>query len=132
MAGFSNDVRHALRKRVAKQVEGRGITRSQVDSAVDRVVAALPSVDGAGVAAAPRPDDLVATFSAVSAPDLASRIRQSLADGGLPVIGFGSATVGRHTVVAVRMPAAAEGALDSLAARVSASLSVVTAAAESP
>lgn len=128
MAGFRNDVRHALRERVAKQVEGRGITRIEVDSAVDRVVAALPSADGAVIAAAPRTDDVVATFSAASSPDLASRVRHLLAEDGLSAIGFGSATVGRHTVVAVRLPAAAGAALGRLAARAAASVSVVAAA----
>ena len=95
-----DDVRRALRARVARRVHGSGISRDAIDAAVDQVVAALRPSTGAGALPAAAAD-LVATFSAVSAPDLASRVRSALGEDGVSVLGLGSATTGRHTVVSV-------------------------------
>ena len=96
-----------------------------IDAAVDQVVAALPS--GAGSGASPdRGAEVVATFSAVSAPDLASRVRSALGEDGVSVLGLGSATSGRHTVVTV-LARGEEPALGRAAARAGAMLSVIPA-----
>ena len=98
-----------------------------IEAAVDQVVAALPSGSGAG--ALPAPDaEVVATFSAVSAPDLASRVRNALREDGVSVLGLGSATAGRHTVVTV-LARGDEPALGRAAARASATLSILPAGA---
>lgn len=90
---------------------------------MDQVVAALPSAGGLGNAAPPA--EVVATFSAVSSPDLASRVRNALGEEGVSVLGLGSATVGRHTVVTVLTHGAAESTLGRAAALTAASLYVV-------
>jgi hypothetical protein len=120
-----DDVRRALRERVERQVHARGIPRHVIEAAVDQVVAALPS--GAGSGHAPeRGAEVVATFSAVSAPDLASRVRNALREDGVSVLGLGSATAGRHTVVTV-LARGDEPALGRAAARASATLGIVSA-----
>ena len=125
MVSDRDDVRRALRERVERQLRTRGIPRHAIEAAVDQVVAALPSVTGPGAAPEPAPE-VVATFSAVSAPDLASRVRSALGEDAVPVLGLGSATVGRHTVVTVRARGL-EAALGRAAARAGATLSIVDA-----
>ena len=120
-----DDVRRALRERVERQVTGHGIPRQAIDAAVEQVVAALPTAAGSGEAPE-RAADVVATFSAVSAPDLASRVRSALGEDGVPVLGLGSATTGRHTVVTV-LARGDEPALGRAAARAGATLSVIPA-----
>ena len=130
MAMDRDDVRRALRERVERQVLARGIPRHAIDAAVDQVVAALPSV--AGTDGSPsRAMEVVATFSAVSAPDLASRIRSALGEGGVSVLGLGSATAGRHTVVTV-LARGEQPALGRAAERAGATLSVIPAAGMEP
>lgn len=93
-------------------------------AAVEQVVAALPSTAGPG--SPPAADAaVVATFSAVSMPDLASRVRSSLGEDGVSVLGLGSATVGRHTVVTVLASESGGTALGRAAALAGAALSVV-------
>jgi hypothetical protein len=123
-----DDVRRALRERVERQVRGHGIPGQVIDAAVDQVVAALPSVAEPG----PSPEagtEVVATFSAVSAPDLASRVRSALGEDGVSVLGLGSATAGRHTVVTV-LARGDEPALGRAAARAGATLSIVATGPE--
>lgn len=126
MAGHHDDVRRALRERVARQVQGSGIPRHALDAAVDQVVAALPSTDGPGAPAEPGVE-VVATFSAVSSPDLESRVRNALGEEGVSVFGLGSATIGRHTVVTVLTRGAFGLKLDRCAALTAAALSVLPA-----
>ena len=120
-----DDVRRALRERVERQLQTRGIPRHAIEAAVDQVVAALPSTTGPGDARG-SDAEVVATFSAVSAPDLASRVRSALGEDAVPVLGLGSATVGRHTVVTVRARGS-QPALGRAAARAGAALSIITA-----
>ena len=120
-----DDVRRALAERVERQVRGHGIPRQVIDAAVDQVVTALPSVAESGPSPAAGAE-VVATFSAVSAPDLASRIRSALGEDGVSVLDLGSATAGRHTVVTV-LVRGDEPALGREAARAGATLSVVPA-----
>jgi len=115
------DVRRALIRRVTRKVSGHGITRRSIESAVDRVLAALP----AGRAAAAGSTPQVAVLSALSAPDLPSRARRALDRHGAHVVAMGSGTSGRHTVVTVRLAAAAHAALDRAAAELDASLSLL-------
>jgi hypothetical protein len=123
-----DDVRRALRERVERQVHARGIPRHVIETAVDQVVAALPLSSDAGSGPAPaRGAEVVATFSAVSAPDLASRVRHALEEDGVSVLGLGSATAGRHTVVTV-LARGDEPALGRAASRASATLTVLPAA----
>ena len=132
MAGYRDDVRRALRERVTRQVRGAGIPRHAIDAAVDQVVAALPSMERSGSAGVPE-GEVVATFSAVSSPDLASRVRSALGEEGVSVIGLGSATVGRHTVVTVLTTGTAGNQLGRAAANTAASLSVLpTTSMEGP
>lgn len=129
MAEYRDDLRRMLRERVARQLQGSGIPRHAMDAAVEEVVAALPSTDGAGMQAEFQ-GEVVATFSATSSPDLESRVRRALGAEGVPVIGVGSATVGRHTVVTVLTAGADDDKLDRCAALTAASLSVLPAPLE--
>ena len=115
------DVRRALIQRVARKVSGHGITRRSIEGAVDRVLAALP-------ADLPAPDPVgtqVAVLAAASRPDLASRARQVLARHGANVVGMGTGSSGRHTVVTVQLGGPAAPALERAAAELGASLTML-------
>ena len=115
------DVRRVLIQRVARKVSGHGITRQLIEGAVDRVLAALPADFEASAPTAPQ----VAVLSAVSSPDLASRARRVLERQGARVVGLGTGSSGRHTVVTVQVEVAAAGALDRAAAELGASLTIL-------
>jgi hypothetical protein len=127
------DIRRTLTERVASRVAGEGISRASIEAAVDGVVAALghrsgPAVSPASASRAPAPvpdgATMIAALSGHSAPDLGSRLRAALARDGIRVAALGIATRGRHTVVTLRLPAAARQALERIAAEQSLSLSI--------
>jgi hypothetical protein len=113
-------VRQALIQRVSRKVSGHGVTRRSIESAVDRVLAALPT-DLSAPSTPPR----IAVLSAPSAPDLASRARRLLEREGVRVLAIGTGTAGRHTVATIRF--AAEGGVDlqRIATTLGASLSML-------
>ena len=119
MIEAKRDIRETLVQRVERQVAGKGISRRTVEAAVARVVDAL---DTTGVA---KPPTVVAALTARSTPDLASRVRQALRAEGVADLEVGIATAGQHTVVTVRVPDAARGALERAAAKIGASLSIL-------
>ena len=54
-------------------------------------------------------------MTAVSVPDLGSRVRQALTGAGIEVHDAATATAGRHTVVTVRLPSASAAAARKVA-----------------
>ena len=118
--------RRSLAERVAKRVAGHGIPRRAVESAVEHVAAALSRSESpvAGAAEATSGPELVAAFTAASAPDLASRVRRVLADRGITPSGLATATAGRHTVVTLAV-AADRAALEQVATAAGARVSIV-------
>jgi hypothetical protein len=115
------DVRRALIQRVARKVSGHGITRRSIESAVDRVLASLPADLGAARPATQQ----VAVLAAPSAPDLASRARRVLERQGATVVGMGTGSAGRHTVVTVRLDGSGGRTLEQAAAELGASLTLL-------
>ena len=115
------DVRRVLIQRVARKVSGHGITRRSIEGAVDRVLAALP----ADLEPSGRSGQQVAVLSAASAPDLASRARRVLERHGATVVGMGTGSSGRHTVVTVKLGSPAGPALERAAAELGASLTLL-------
>jgi hypothetical protein len=115
------DVRHTLIQRVTRKVSGHGISSRSVESAVDRVLSALP--DGLDATRTPTPQ--IAVLSAVSAPDLPSRARRVLGRHGAQVVAMGTGTAGRHTVVTVQLAANPGPGLERAAAELGASLSLL-------
>lgn len=118
----SDDLHHTLVERVARRVEGRGVSRAAVDAAVGSVLAAL---DRAPAGGAPPRGELVAAVTARSIPDLASRLRGALAGAGVEVGAIGIAASGYHHVATLRIPAAARPQLESAARALGATVSVV-------
>ena len=97
------------------------VSRAAIRAAVDRTLGTVPSVtDGAAPVVA---GEGTAVLAAISMPDLASRTRGALVASGVGISELGSATEGRSTVVAVRLPLAAaeqvRGAAESIGARFS-------------
>ena len=113
-------VRQALIQRVSRKVSGHGVTRRSIESAVDRVLAALPT-DMPAPAAPPR----IAVLSAASAPDLASRARRALEAAGVRVLDVGTGTAGRYTVATVRYAGDPTADLRTVAADLGASVSLL-------
>ena len=132
-----DSIRRALRDRVAKRVAGKGISPRAIDRAVDAVVDALPSdvtqdtpadrsaasparsPQAAARSAVPAGDggaaEVVLAVTAVSVPDLASRVRGILDRAGVRVTEAATATAGRHTVVTVRVRSDARAAAEQAA-----------------
>ncbi len=99
--------------------------RERVATAVDAVLAGLARAeDSPRAPVANAGATVVVTFTARSAPDLASRVRKALTAAGVALLELGAATAGRHTVVTARVPAAARALLDGAAASAGAALSV--------
>jgi hypothetical protein len=119
------EIRRTLAERVQRRVAGRGISRRAIDIAVDRVLGAIETAPAS--VASPVPE-VVAAFTSPSAPDLGSRVRRALEREGVPASALGSATSGRHTVVTVRLPSDARGALDRVAAQLALPLSILDVA----
>ena len=119
-----DSIRRTLRDRVAKRVAGKGISGRAIDRAVDAVVDALPpdvmEDTHSGRGAVPTGDggvaEVVLAVTAVSVPDLASRVRGTLDKAGIRVSDAATATAGRHTVVTVRVRADARAAAEQAAA----------------
>jgi len=98
---LSHHDREALTARVERKLAGRRISRDAIRATVEQVCSAL---DSSGT---PLPNpDVVVVMSAASTPDLGSRLRQRLDRDGVRLVDAGVATVGRHTVCAVRIAAA--------------------------
>ncbi|MGH7717239.1 MAG: hypothetical protein ACREON_00135 [Gemmatimonadaceae bacterium] len=119
------DVRRSLVERVAGRVAGSGISRAAVQEAVDRVLSALGSSaePSARAPLPPEPSTILAVISARSVPDLASRLRRDLERDGVVIEEMGLGAAGQHTVVTLRVAAAARGALERLAGQSRYSLS---------
>ena len=113
-------VRQALIQRVSRKVSGHGVTRRSIESAVDRVLAALPT-DLPAPAHTPR----IAVLSAASAPDLASRARRALEAAGVRVLDIGTGTAGRYTVATVRYAGDSTADLRTIANGLGASISLL-------
>jgi hypothetical protein len=120
----TSDVRRALIERVGRTLQGEGVPRARVASAVDAVLVGIERAEAAPVMAVVSGPALVAAFTARSAPDLASRVRRGLEQAGVRVLGAGSATSGRHTVVTARVPAASRESLAAVATGLGAAVSV--------
>ena len=58
-------------------------------------------------------------------PDLASRVKRKLSDSGIEARESAVATVGRHTVMTLRVPASSRSQLESVAKDLGAELSVI-------
>lgn len=123
----SEDLRRTVADRVAQRLAGRGVSRATVDSAVGSVLAAL---DARGVGAGPegRAADaaLVAAVSAMSVPDLASRLRSALSRDGITVGPIGIAAAGLHHVATLEIPPSARPALERAAASLGGRASIVS------
>lgn len=105
----------------------RGVSRASIVAAVEQVAARLqvPNVDRertdrTAKAAGERVDDVVIAVSAESMPDLASRFRQKLTAAGVAGVESGVATVGRHTVLTLRTPAANRPRVEEVATQIGA------------
>ena len=119
----SDDLHRTLVDRVARRVEGRGVSRAAVDAAVGSVLAAL---DRAPAASAAPAETLVAAVTARSTPDLASRLRGALAREGIEAGEIGIAASGLHNVATLRIAAAARPQLERAATALGATVSVVS------
>jgi len=137
--GLSQEHRRTLVRRVERQVAGRGISRREVEDAVERVARALdaraPSPASSSVPAsdvacacgahhAPDSRALIAVLAASSMPDLASRARQLLSAEGVEPRTTATASAGRHTVVTLGVAPSDERVIRSVAARLGASCSI--------
>jgi hypothetical protein len=115
----SPQLREALVERVERRVTRRGVSRAAIVSAVDRVLSTLDAND-----ARPSASDLLIVLASTTHSDLASRTRQALAAQGVVAADAGSASVGRHTVVTLRVGAAHRAAVEDVARQLGATLSV--------
>src|SRR5687767_12926961 len=102
------DIRDVLIERVERKVAGQGISRRAVEGAVARVLDTLGAAAPSRAASA----DVIAAFTARSAPDLASRVRKALRGEGITELQLGIATAGQHTVVTVRVASSGSAALE--------------------
>lgn len=122
---LTHDTRRALVERVQRKVEGRGIPRQVVDDAVARVSDALDERTSVPVSDTHQ-TAIVAVFTALSAPDLGSRVRSALQAESVTPMGVGLSSAGRHTVAAVRIAHAARAAAERVATRLAVSVSFVS------
>jgi len=111
-----DEIRRTLAERVARRVQGHGISRASVDGAVDKVLGALSEAQDEAAPGASRPEgSVVAAVTGRSVPDLASRVRGALAKEGVAVGAIGSATAGNHNVVTLSVDGPARAALERVA-----------------
>ena len=111
-----DEIRRTLAERVARRVQGHGISRASVDGAVDKVLGALSEARDEAAPGASRPEgSVVAAVTGRSVPDLASRVRGALAKEGVAVGAIGSATAGNHNVVTLSVDGPARAALERVA-----------------
>ena len=122
---LTHDTRRALAERVLRRVEGRGIPRQVIDDAVARVSDALDERSSAP-ARETGDSSIVAVFTAVSAPDLASRVRSALQSESVTPLAIGLGSAGRHTVATVRVGTGARAAVERAASRLSVPVSFVS------
>ena len=122
-----DEIRRTLAERVARRVQGHGISRASVDRAVDKVLVALSTAqDGAAPSASgPATSSVLAALTGRSVPDLASRVRAALVKEGVAVGAIGSASAGNHNVVTLSVDEAARGALERAAVALNVSLTFV-------
>ena len=138
---LTNVNRRLLAERVRGRLAGRGISRREIGDSVNAVSrsletswsatatippAAVPTSAGGAVVG----QESVLALSAVSVPDLASRVREAPA-----VVGFrprlsGVGSAGRHTVVTLSAGAADDAAVRRIAARLGACAASVSASPE--
>jgi hypothetical protein len=104
------EIERTLAERVAQRVAGRGVPRQAVDTAVARVLDALPA-SALGSVSAPLPIVLPSTGATIlvavtarSVPDLGSRLRAALVRDGIEPGVIGLATAGNHNVATFRIP----------------------------
>jgi hypothetical protein len=112
-----DEIRRTLAERIARRVQGHGISRASVDGAVDKVLGALSEAQDGPAPGASRPVGslVVAAVTGRSVPDLASRVRAALAKEGVAVGAIGSATAGNHNVVTLSVDGPARAALERVA-----------------
>jgi hypothetical protein len=111
-----DEIRRTLAERVARRVQGHGISRASVDGAVDKVLGALSEAEDEPAPGASWPvGSVVAAVTGRSVPDLASRVRAALAKEGVAVGAIGSATAGNHNVVTLSVDGPARAALERVA-----------------
>lgn len=99
---FSQSDREFLIARVQQKLTTRRASRCAIAEVVDHVAARLDLPDES-VATVTTSSMCVVAVSAASVPDLASRVRAHLAPEGIASVEHGTATVGRHTVVVMRI-----------------------------
>ncbi len=119
--------REDLTARVEQKLAMHRISRDAIRATVDQVCSAMDS-SGTPV---PEPGVIV-VMSAASTPDLASRLRLRLERDGVRVAETGVATVGRHTVCAIRVPDGDEPAVRAIAKEFGWALSDSVSASELP
>lgn len=117
---LSQSERDLLLARVQQKLTTRRVNCSAVEAIVDQVAALLDLPDETALTAS----SLLA-FSAESMPDLASRVRRQLAQAGVTPLESGVATVGRHTVLTMRVPSAALAQAESAASALGVRFAVV-------
>ena len=113
-----DEIRRTLAERVARRVQGHGISRASVDGAVDKVLGALSAAQGGTAPDTSGRGDgssVVAALTGRSVPDLASRVRAALSKEGVAVGAIGSATAGNHNVVTLSVDGPARAALERVA-----------------
>jgi hypothetical protein len=122
-----DEIRRTLAERVARRVQGHGISRASVEGAVDKVLGALSETQGAHGQGAPPPEgpSVLAALTGRSVPDLASRVRAALVNEGVAVGAIGSAAAGNHNVVTLSVDEPARAALERVADALKVSLTFV-------
>ena len=115
----SPQLREALVERVERRITRRGVSRAAIVSAVDRVLTTLDEREARSVAT-----DVLVVLASTSHLDLASRTRQALAAHGVVPVDAGAATVGRHTVVTLRVNADHRRVVEDVAGQLGATVSV--------
>jgi len=121
-----DEIRRTLAERVARRVQGHGISRASVDGAVDKVLGALSEAQDGPAPGASRPEgSVVAAVTGRSVPDLASRVRAALAKEGVAVGAIGSATAGNHNVVTLSVDGPTRAALERVAVALKVSVTFV-------
>jgi hypothetical protein len=111
---LTDDMRRTLAERVESKVTGRGIPRSEIEVAVNRVANALDRIAHPSSASSGSATVIVA-FASAAHPDLASRARTALERAQVAVLECGSAHAGRFTVSTFRVPASARSGAEAVA-----------------
>ena len=124
-----DEIRRLLAERVARRVQGHGISRASVDAAVQSVLGALdgrtPSTQTIAAERGPQLS-IVAALTGRSVPDLASRVRAALEREGVQVETLGSAMAGNHNVVTIQVTSSSRAAVERVAGALKVSVSFVS------